>query len=207
MDKTSERLAHLLQKAQSEYSETHFVVRVPEFLSKKFIGYCSMKEDLELALEYIKILSQHPDKIIKSALTISLISLYAKCFADASKNNYPKLEHEKIFKDYADHYKIHGYLVDLRHQLIAHRGKSENEVGIAYMSIPKDEKEQSQIRFSQLKQTSFSSGDLSKMEVLFEFLIPFIENKIQINGQKIYEAMLDSFSAKQLSQMGINNIK
>lgn len=207
MDNTTERLTHLLRKAQAQFSKDHLVIIVPGFLSKKFMGYCSMKEDLELMLEYVNILRSHPGKIIRSALSFSLISLYGKCFSDASKSNYPKLEPNNLFKENADHYETHENLIHLRHQFIAHRGSTESEVGIAYMAIPKEGVEKSQLRFSQLKQTSFSHGDLDKIEKLVIFLIEKLKDKIQKSGQKVYDAMLDIFTTEQLGQMMINNMK
>lgn len=208
MDKTTERLAHLLKEAQAEFSERHLVIAIPGFLSKKFIGYCSMKEDLELSLEYIKLLRSRPEKIIRSALTFSLISLYSKCFTDASKNNYPKLEPHNLFKDEIDYQKTHDFLIDLRNQFIAHRGKTEHEVGIAYIAMPKeDQGEKTQLRFSQLKKTSFSDEDLNNIEPLIQFVIKILLEKIQKSGQKVHDTMLNLFTTEQLTMMMINNMK
>ena len=60
MDKTSERIIQLLKEAQEEFSDDHFIVVIPGFLSKKFSAYCSMREDLLLILEYIKLLKIPP---------------------------------------------------------------------------------------------------------------------------------------------------
>ena len=93
MDKTTERYIQLIKNVQTEYSDKYFSFAIPGFMSKKFIAYCAMKRDLELVLEYIELLkANQQNPTIKSSLTFSTIALYGKCFTDASKNKYPKLE-------------------------------------------------------------------------------------------------------------------
>lgn len=208
MDKTNERLIELLKQAQAKFAEDHMVIIVPSFLSKKFVGYCSMREDLLLTLEYIKVLKTYPDKVIKSALSYSLIALYGKCFTDASKNNYPKLEPDHLLKDDQANLDTHKFLIELRHQFIAHRGKTESEVGIAYLAVPKkDSLEKSQVRFSQLKLTSFLEIDLDRIEKLIVFLLEKIMEKIQATGQEVHNTMLKAFTTEELGLMMINNMK
>lgn len=208
MDKTKERLTQLLKQAQINLADDHLLVIVPSFLSKRFVGYCSMREDLILCIDYIKTLRAHPEKVIKSALSYSLISLYGKCFTDASKNNYSKLEPDYLLKDDQEKMETHNFLIELRHQFIAHRGKTENEVGIAYLTIPKkDSIEKSQVRFSQLKLTSFSDVDLDRIEKLITFLITKVMEKIQSSGQEVHDTMLKIFTTEELGMMMINNMK
>jgi hypothetical protein len=208
MDKTNERLIQLFKQAQARFADDHMVIIIPSFLSKKFVGYCSMREDLLLTIEYINILKTHPDKVIKSALSYSLIALYGKCFTDASKNNYPKLEPDHLFKDDQANLETHKFLIELRHQFIAHRGKTESEVGIAYLAVPKEDSlENSQVRFSQLKLTSFSDVDLNRIEKLIVFLLEKIMEKIQVTGQEVHDTMLKVFSVEELGLMMINNMK
>lgn len=208
MDKTHDRIIQLLKQAQARFADDHMVIIIPSFLSKKFVGYCSMREDLLLTIEYINLLRKNSDKVIKSALSYSLISLYGKCFTDASKNNYPKLESDYIFKDEPSNLETHKFLIELRHQFIAHRGKTESEVGLAYLAVPKEDSlEKSQVRFSQLKLTSFSDVDLDRIEKLVVFLIEKIMEKIQATGKEVHNTMLKVFSAEELGLMMINNLK
>lgn len=208
MDTKTERLIHLIKQAQEKYSDEYLVLTVPGFISKKFIAYCSMKEDLELILQYINELRQNPSGIIKSSLSYSLISLYGKCFTDASKNSYPKLEPSDLFKDRDDDNETHKYLIDLRHQFIAHRGDTENEIGISYMLIPKTgSMDKTEMRFSQLKMTAFSERDLVRIEFLVKYIIEKLFEKIQKNGQKVHDGMLNLFTPEQLSLMLMNGAK
>ncbi|MEO6136105.1 MAG: hypothetical protein ABIP35_13195 [Ginsengibacter sp.] len=208
MDTTTERLIHLIKQAQEKYSDEFLVLTVPGFISKKFIAYCAMKEDQELILQYISELRQNPSEIIKSSLSYSLISLYGKCFADASKNSYPKLEPSNLFKEGDDNNETHNYLIDIRHQFIAHRGDTENEIGISYMLVPKTENsDKTQMRFSQLKMIAFSEKDLVRIESLVEYIIEKLLEKIQKNGQKIHDGMLNLFTPEQLSLMLMNGGK
>jgi hypothetical protein len=207
MDKRNDRLMYLIKGAQEKYSNEHLVIAVPGFLSKKFIAYCAMKEDLQLLLEYVSALRTEITGVQKSAFTYALISLYGKCFTDASKNSYPKLEPSQVFKHGDRHSQTHDDLMSLRHQFIAHRGDSEGEIGISYVLIPKVGTSQSQVRFSQVKQVSFAKDELDKIEMLLKFLIEHLIKKIQKHGQKVNDSLLALFSPEQMQYMMINNVK
>ena len=210
MDKTTERYIQLIKNAQAEYSAEYFAVAIPGFMSKKFIAYCAMKRDLELVLEYIELLKTNPQNaIIKSSLTFSTITLYGKCFTDASKNSYPKLEPKSLFKNQDELSATHDFLMDLRHQFIAHRGKTESEIGIAFMLIPKEKESgtRSQIRFNQLKQYTFNTEKLTEFESVITFIISELDKKIQKSGQKLHDGLLNNFTPEQLSLMIMNNAK
>lgn len=209
LDKTlSKRLKRLFLQARDEFSNDYLIVGIPNFFAKKFIAYCAMKEDLELCLEYIKVLRTETKRVLKSSLTVSLISLYGKCFTDASKNSYPKLEPNLLFKEKSEFEEIHNFLMDLRHQFIAHRGETNSEIAISFLLIPKeDDVAKTQVRFSQLKQIGFSNDDLDKFESLIQYVIEDLHKKIEKSGNKIHDGFLDKFSQNLASALIINNIK
>lgn len=207
MDKKDERLIGLIKNAQQEFSQDYLVLAMPGFLTKKFIAYCAMNEDMELILKYIILLKEKPDNVLESALTYSIISLYGKCFTDASKNKFPKLE-ANIFEGYMSLIQTHEYLMDLRHQFIAHRGETESEIGIAYMIIPKEiGNTDTQVRFSQVKQKSFSADDLNRFEIQANFIKELLLTKIQKAGQKLHDGYLNLFEPQQIVNMLVNNAK
>lgn len=208
MDKKTDRLIHLIKQTEEKYSEEYLVYTVPSFVSKKFIAYCAMKEDMELILQYIFELRNNPTGVIKSALSYALISLYGKCYTDAARNKFPKLEPSQLFKDGEENYVTHEYLMNLRHQFIAHRGETENEIGISFMLVSKKESlEKTPVHFSQLKMVGFSNEDLDRFEVLIKYLIERLLEKIQKNGQKVHDGMLNLFTPEELTLMLINGAK
>lgn len=208
MDKETERYIELIKNAQEEFSDEYFVFAIPGFLTKKFIAYCAMKRDLELVTKYIALLKNNTNNMtVKSSLTFSLISLYGKCFTDASKNKYPKLEPKNLFKNQEDYLRIHKFLMDLRHQFISHRGETESEIGIAFMLMPKKGDNRSQIRYSQFKQFSFNQSKLSEIKILIEFIISKLDDKIKKSGQKIYDGFFKLYTPEQIKSMMMNNIK
>jgi len=78
--------------------------------------------------------------------------LYGKCFTDASENSFPKLEPSELFSEGGEKFETHKYLMDLRHQFIAHRGDTASEVGVAYLLVPKsDSLDKTRVQFNQLK--------------------------------------------------------
>ena len=65
--------------------------------------------------------------------------------------------------------------MNLRHQFIAHRGETDSEIGIAFMIIPKEGSiDDNQIRFTQLKQNSFSPVRLDLIEKTINHIIEII---------------------------------
>jgi hypothetical protein len=203
MDNATDRLIHLIKQAQEKYSNEYLVLAIPHFISKSFVTYCAMNEDLKLILEYIEFLKQKPEGVIKSSLTYSIISIYGKCFTDASKSSYPKLEPKDIFKK-DENFETHNYMMEIRHQFIAHRGDTEFEVGISYMLLPKNETiDKSQIIFSQLKIVAFSDIDLNRIEKLVKFLLEILKIKIEKSAQKVHDSILHLFTPEQLGLMMI----
>lgn len=203
-----DRLTYLIKKAQEKYSDENLVIAVPGFLAKKFIGYCSMKEDLELLLHYVNELKSEISGVQKSAFTYALIALYGKCFTDATRNSYPKLEPTEIFKFGSEFSQTHDALMELRHQFIAHRGDSEAEIGVSYVLIPKaGGTALTQVRFSGVKKISFTKEELINIEEVIKILIDHLQAKIQKNGQKVNDSLLTLFSPEQLQFMMVNSAK
>jgi hypothetical protein len=209
MDKKTERLVHLVKQTQIDYGDKYYIYALPGFLAKNFITYCAMNEDLELILKYInELVKGEHSNVIKSSLTYALISLYGKCFTDASKYKSPKLEAKDLFKTHDDFLKTHEQMMKMRHEFIAHRGDTENEVAISYMLMAKGgEREQDQIKFKRLKQINFSGDDLLKIQKLAEFVLGQLKPKIKKSGEKIHTALFEMFTPEQITKMLMNNAK
>lgn len=212
MNKKKDRLIHLLKDSQEQYSEEYLIFGVPNYMSKRFIAYCAMKEDFELILQYIREIRNNPTKVIQSSLSYSLIALYGKCFTDASESSFPKLESTDLFKkDDNKNSEVHNYLMELRHKFIAHRGETENEIAISYILVPKKDLDDNiQVRFSQLKMVGFSNEDLDKFEILANFIIEKLKDKIQKSGEKVRNEMLHLFkeyTREQLRLMLLNEVR
>src|SRR5690554_1378004 len=206
MDKKTERLIDIIRDAKSKYSEENLVLAIPKFMSKSFTSFCSIREDLLLIKMYLERLEIEKDIIITSALTYSLISIYGKCFTDATKSKSPKLEPKQIFDENSSYLMTHEYLMELRHNFIAHRGDTENEVEAAYLLIPKEQGEP-QVRYAQKKRMNLDSEKRKEISFLIDFLVPVVMEKIQKSGDKTYNALFDNFTPEQMSFMLINNVK
>ena len=48
---STDRIVELVKKAKAEYGDDYLVLGIPGFLSKNFMAYCSMREDLKIILE------------------------------------------------------------------------------------------------------------------------------------------------------------
>ena len=204
-----EKQIYLIKKAVAEYGTENNVIAIPGFLSKSFIAYCSMREDILLSLQYVKHLKTIPtDAVIRSALNYTLVSSYGKCFTDARKSKSPKLEPSKIFENHKYFIETHEFIMMLRHEFIAHRGKTDSEAAIAFMVFPVGRPdENAQIKYKQLKEVSFNEDRILQFEKLLNFIITVLENKIEKCSNKIYKSLFKLFTEEEISAMTMNGIK
>ena len=206
MESKKERIHELLNRAIAEYEGENYLVPMPGYLAKQFVAYCSMREDILLTLKYIGLLRKNPIEPVKSSLTYAMISLYGKCYTEAS-HKYPNLDPKSVFKNRADLRIVHDDLMKQRHQFIAHRGDTDSEVAISFMAIPKVGDGESQLRFSQLKLRAFSTVVLNQIEELIKFILAELEAKIQISGQKAYDKFFASFTPEEILLLVMNGAK
>ncbi len=207
MTKKRERTIELMKNAQEEFASEYELIIVPEIMSKKVVAYGAMRYDLELILQYLELLKQKNDDIYASALTYSIIALYGKCFTDATEGKYPKLEPNSIFEDRPDLRKQHDYFMDLRHKFIAHRGKTDDEIGISYIAVSKNEPNKAKLKYRQLKLSGFAKDKLEKFEELFTFVFETLNKKFAKAGNKVYDGMLNTFSKEDLNNFTFTNLK
>jgi hypothetical protein len=194
----------LLKKAKAQYKDDYLVIAIPNLFTRKFRGYCAIREDLLLVSEYISRIAIEHDSVLRSALNYSFIAIYGKCFTDATQSKYPKLETSTITNH--TYLATHEYLMELRHKFIAHRGDTANEVGIAVILIPKEGTEQTQMQYKQVRRLSLSSENLQASKNLITFLIAYVEEKIKETGQKAHSGFLEMFTPEELSIMILNNM-
>lgn len=195
----------LLLKAKAQYEENYMVLAIPNLFTRKFRGYCAIREDLILVSQYIDLALIQENNVLRSALNYSMIALYGKCFTDASQYKSPKLEAANIVDE--SHQVTHNYLMNLRHKFIAHRGDTPNEVDITVMLFPKEGNEQTQMKYKQVKRLSLSEENLMATKDLIDFLIGYVEQKIKDTAQKAHDGYLDMFTPQELSLMMLNNMK
>ena len=203
------RLIELIRKVQEDYSEKYFIYAIPGFLSRNFMAYCAMHQDLEILLQYIEELTTNEHStILKSSLTYGIITLYGKCYTDASHYKSAKLEAKDLFKEHPKHLRTHNELMKMRHHFIAHRGDTENEITISFMLMDKNtEGEQNQVRFKRYKQAGFGGQLLLDIRELVLFIIDCLTAKIQKSGDKLHKGLLEIFTPEQISLMLVNNAK
>ncbi|WP_116787829.1 hypothetical protein [Flavobacterium psychrotrophum] len=203
------RLIELVRAIQQEYGQNFYIYAIPGFLSRNFMAYCAMRQDLELLLKYIDELSSNNyDTVIKSSLTYGIITLYGKCYTDASHYKSAKLEAKDLFKQNPEHLHTHNELMKMRHHFIAHRGDTENEVTVTYMLVDMNKNGlEDQIKFRRLKQAGFSEEHLMNIKALAQFIIKCLEPKIQKSGDKVHKALFEIFSPEQITLMLMNNAK
>lgn len=196
----------LIKVAQAKFSKDYILMVVPKFIAKSFHSYCSMKEDLHLInrqldqLEYGKHIKE-----VSSALLYSVITLYGKCYTDAKSGKAPKLEAKRFITD-EEHIATHEFLMNLRHNFLAHRGETDSEIETAFYLIPKGESTTSRVEFMRVKQTGLRKKKIDEIRTLIEFIKQHLSVKIQKTGEKVNKAMLN-LDPEILKLTVANNVK
>ena len=108
-------------------------------IAKKFASYCMAKKDIDLVSDaLIQLKKDNNNTIVKQSLTAFSITTYAKCFV-ASKGRGLILQPNQVFKNSDSAVKkVHEYIMDLRHDYIAHAGSKYDLCPIAAYLIKND---------------------------------------------------------------------
>lgn len=190
----------LLDIISQKHLNENIVILPPERELSKFIGYSTIYEDLKLCDKLCNKLHDEKDDIISASLVYSIIAIYGRCFSDASQSSFPKLEESEINEEFKV---IHKYLHDLRNIFIAHRGKSESEMGIGYILVP-FEKGPPIFKYSGVKRNRFKKDEITKIQGLINFLLDLVEIKRQKIVDKLYSRFIDEMEPSELLKFAIN---
>ena len=199
MDKSK---LHTLLEQIKDLDKDHMKILVPTILSKTLSTYMLMREDLlfvknnaNLLINYKKIKPRNEQ--LEESLWYSLISLYGRCYTDASHSKKPKLDKKDIFKELEQTNIIlttHEKLFDIRNTFLAHRGDNENEYPIVYLKIPKNENiSEDNIPFEIVtnRYSSESEDFLNNIIKLVEYLLPKIETKMEKCSDKLFAKVIE----------------
>jgi len=200
------RLKKLLKTARDHHAEENHLILIPKKLSKKVYAYGAMKHDLELILDYIKELKKNSESIASSGMTYAMIILYGKCFTDASKDGFPKLESSDIFKNEEELLKHHNYLMNLRHKFLAHRSYIMDEIAIVYLAVKKDNNRIAELKYKQMKLSSFSKNKLTDFMKVFHYVEIQIEQKLEKSSKKLYDGIIKKYSKEEIEKLIFNDI-
>jgi len=203
MDKET-AIKAILEKIQYENDGQYVDFAVPGYASKKLKAYQSMRGDLLLCKNAItKLTKEKFDDTITTSLYHTIIILYGKCFTDATSSKSPKLEIADCFDDKAPELlTTHKDIMELRHNFSAHRGSTENEIGIVYLKLniktfPRG------ANGKRLKRRMPKTEDLPKYLKLFEHIINIVEAKFEKEVKKVWEHMLKEYKPEHLAMLKI----
>lgn len=200
-----ENLIELMKDVHTKYASENLIALIPNKLAKKYNVYCSMRIDLKMIQEYLALLNSN-SSIIQSALTYSVIALYGKCFTDASTDCNPKLD-KKVYENNQDFLETHDFLMDLRHKFISHRGNTYNEVGIAYLLVPKNELfSEGSIEYMNSKRKGFIKLEIDKINLLIVFLSQWLESQTEKFQHRLREQFLKQFLPFKIEKVIINDL-
>jgi hypothetical protein len=164
-----------------------------------------LKDTTRKLIEFIEVQPEKRDVITKNifmpSLWTAIVITYGRNFTDASKAQKPKLEIKDCFSPDTKHLEeTHTYLMDIRHNFIAHRGENDNELSLVYLKLPFEETEvkTSNYRIKSLRSINPSKERLLLCIELFEHLQTIVEEKLQKQTQKVHSRFLKEFTPKEM---------
>lgn len=189
---------------------------LPKIFADKISTYMSMREDfiylkdaVSKLSELIKIPKSERDyvteKIYIPSLWTAIVITYGRNFTDASKAQKPKLEIKECLTPGNELFEnTHNYLMDLRHNFVAHRGNNDSELSLVFLKLPKEETtdlKKSEYRIKSLRSISPSKEQLLLCLGLFDHLQKIVEEKLEKQVQRVHSRLLEEFTPEQLAQL------
>lgn len=199
----AENIKYFLSLIQKENDGQHIDYIVPGYAGKKIVGYQSMREDLILCT---KAAGRFPDFAEDEVMSLSILHtitiLYGKCFTE-SKASFPKFDPNDCFKGESENLReFHNELMELRHNLSAHRGITEFDIGFPYLTLNIHDLSR-QVRVRQMKRRRPSVERIENYLILFEYLIQAVEDKFKDAAEKLWAHMLKEYPAEHLALLKI----
>lgn len=200
--KEKEKIEKIVNAIKVKNDGSTFDFAVPGYAAKQVTAYQSMRGDLLLCKNCItELFDDKNNDIVKSSLFYTIITLYGKCFTDATSSKSAKLELSD-FNEKKELIPYHKEIMDMRHNFVAHRGSSEHEIGVAYLSLGVSDLTR-QVRVSQIKRKSFDNEKIDKYIELLDFLISVVEEKYRKGGERLWNHMLNEYTPNQIAMLKI----
>jgi hypothetical protein len=193
----SEAFDYLINQIRAQTNDNSSRYVIPEDLARPMLNYQSIRTDLKLIREAaILLMTPELDQTISASLWHTVIVLYGKCFT--STNRSAKLEANHCYSMQDKKFQeLHDKLIDLRHNFVAHRGKTIHEYALAYIRID-PEKNESEVKIEHLKRNRPERHELLLYVEMFEHLISFTEDKIRKTGNKIVKRLFQTTTPNPL---------
>lgn len=148
-------------------------------------------------------ISSNDDAVVKASLWHTIIILYGKCFTDASSSGMSRLVANQCFGECQQDLRwTHDKIMELRNNFVAHRGGTDNEFFLVYLTLTTANLER-QVQIKSVKRLMPSQNELIEYKNLMVYLISVVEGKFERAANKVWRTMLDNFSPEELYQLKI----
>ncbi len=192
----------VVEKIAADNDGKHWDFIVPGYAGKKMVAYQGMREDLIICIDAAnRLRTEQLDGTLKTSLFYTIIILYGKCFSDATNAKFPKLEIKDCFST-ADKelLETHNLIIDARNTLVAHRGETINDLGVAYLKVHVENGSR-QFIVRQRRQQKPNNKALEKYIDLFNHVKKIVEAKFEKAGHKVWEHLTKELTPKEFAQL------
>lgn len=202
----AEKVKVLEQEIINDADPNCVYFKFPSEFSKTIISYQNMLSDLSFCHSaLIRLRDQKLDDVMAPCAFFSFVIIYGRCFTDASKSSYSRLD-ESVFVANSNLLQTHIKIMNLRHDYVAHRGNSEENLGIAYM-IFNIQTLQPAAHGKSISRVTPDKEDYGSYLNLLEFLMHRLREKFVKASIKVWNRLRENYSDSKISEMIIAGSK
>lgn len=194
-------ISKLIKSIQEGVDDETLAFALPGYAGRQLVSYQAIRNDLIQCLNSVKeLMGNNHNEVVRTALWYSSISLYGKCFTDASTSKSSKLESKDCFTKGDKFIGVHEQIMHLRHNLVAHRGDTIQEVGIAYLKVRLSD----MAIGGHVRQGRFKIPEnLNVFADLLQYLIEICEQKFEKATSKAWDHMTSTYTPEEIALLKI----
>ncbi len=176
-------------------------VEVSGQIARRFVGYETIKKDLEICHKiFVEIVNtEDRNPYIQNALWESFITKYGRCFVSSDGRGI-KLERKNIFKgENAYLAEAHDSLIHKRHNFSAHAGNSEDDIVSGRLALLPPQKGRELVAFYIARDFALRSNEdqTKKYLILLDHVVKYVDNLLT----PIYKKIKEEYASKDIDEL------
>lgn len=193
------------KKMREKNSAFDYSIDVEDARLKRYAGLTSIQLDLAFVRDSLRHLAEIKDKsnqTIRRSLFISSIITYGRCFTQ-TRGRGTRLESTKYIKP--QYKELHGEVMNLRHEYIAHAGVSDGEkfyATVYFNIIPESNEAELRLGYEGFGQIGFSDKQIEVFLALIDDLTTTLKAKTR-DAAKAYLASLTADEKNNLLRKAV----
>jgi hypothetical protein len=180
-------------------------ILIPGYAARKIVSYYGLLKDLLTCKDALILLAknEHSELLIDS-LYHTFIILYGKCFTDGSAGKHVKLETDIFDVNHPDLLVCHEELMNIRHNYVAHRGKTDHDFPVPFFRVSLPEFT-IQSKVHQLYRNRPADYKFPIYNRLIDYVLAYVEAKWHDAAKKAWQHINKAYTKEQMTMLVLNS--